>query len=249
VWGTVARRSGRIPFWRHGGLGLKIPGARPDLSSIAHMPVSRTNRSMNDIPKYLALFENFQPFSGYVPKGFLADFLGCLTDANFRTMWGANPVTAGGVGVTTECPSVTWGETFFEAVDWLEAAREARESYTMFTLGACYGSQAVGAYKAFQRLNPMPAKLVAVEADPENFCWLQKNFRDNGINPDKHWLLQCALSDSTKPVLFPVGSPGSGANNCHATNHQSSRVQYAQRPQTPPLVSALAPLLDGREIC
>jgi hypothetical protein len=36
------------------------------------------------------------------------------------------------------------GEGWFEAVNWVEAAREARGRYVMITLGACYAAQAVG---------------------------------------------------------------------------------------------------------
>src|SRR5439155_22624691 len=105
---------------------------------------------------------------------------------------------------------------------------EAWDRYMMITLGACYGGQAVGAYKALQLVNPMPAKLCAIEADPENFNWLKKHFRDNGIDPDQHWLLNCALSDTNTPVFFPEGSPGSGANDCMATNDRLARAGYAQ---------------------
>jgi hypothetical protein len=182
----------------------------------------------NDLARQLALFDGFKPFSGYVPSGFLVDFVGSLTDAKFRAMWGVDPTQVGGGEVATSRPVVTWGEGFFEAVSWFEAARAARGSYTMITLGACYGAQAVGAYLVLQRLNPMPAKLVAVEGDPENFAWAQKHFRDNSIDPNRHWLINCAISDSNKPVLFPVGEPGSGVNNCIATNTERSRRIYAE---------------------
>jgi hypothetical protein len=184
---------------------------------------------MNDIEKYLAVFEGFEPFSGYVPRGYQVDFLGSLTDANFRTMWGVDPSSEGGGTATTACPRGNGGETFFEAVDWFESVREARGSYTMITLGACYGAQAVGAYLTLQRLNPMPCKLVAVEPDPENFVWLKKHFRDNGIDPEQHWLIESALTNSNQPVLFPIGSPGSGAQNCLATNNHSARVEISQQ--------------------
>ena len=181
---------------------------------------------MNDIKKWLDRLQDITPFEGYVPKGFIVDFLGCLTDANFRVMWGVNPAETGGAYIVAARPDL--GEGFAEAVSWLEAAREARDAFVMITLGACYGGQAVGAYRALQQVNPMPAKLVAVEPDPENFVWLRKNFRDNGIDPKDHWLLNCALSDSNKPVLFPTGSPGSGANNCYYTNNPGTRREFAQ---------------------
>jgi hypothetical protein len=203
---------------------------------------------MNDLEKHLGLFADFAPFDGFVPRGFLVDFLGCLTDAQFRQMWGVNPETVGGGNVRTERPNVTWGEGFFEIVDWFESARDAVGTYTMITLGACYGAQAVGAYKALQRINPMPAKLVAVEAEPGNYEWVKRHFRDNGIDPERHWLLNCALSDSNKPVLFPVGESGSGVNNCIATNDPRSRRIYAQQisklPNVAELVHSL--IVDGK---
>jgi len=206
-----------------------VPATQPPQDLARAEPPQRRSGTVNDLEKYLPLFENFEPFSGFVPKGFLVDFLGTLTDASFRAAWGVDPNQEGGRYITAERPSVAWGEGFFEAVNWLEAAREARKTYTMITLGACYGTQAICAYRALQLLNPMSAKLVAVEADPQNFMWLTKNFRDNGIDPAAHWLLPCAMSDSNKPVLFPVGSAGSGANNCISTNELSARVAFAKQ--------------------
>ena len=51
--------------------------------------------------------------------------------------------------------------------------------------------------------------------------------RDNGIDPSAHWLVHKAISDSDAPVLFPVGAPGVGSNNCFGTNTGNSRQIYA----------------------
>ena len=203
---------------------------------------------MNDLGRHLAQFENFEPFIGFVPKGFLVDFLGCLTDAEFRAMWGVEPDKVGNGEVRTTKPDVTWGEGFFEIVDWFESAREASGTYTMITLGACYGAQAVGAYRTLQRINPMPSKLVAVEAEPGNFEWVKRHFLDNGIDPEQHWLLNSALSDSNKPVLFPIGESGAGVNNCIATNDPRSRRIYAQQMREHPHVADLvySLILEGK---
>jgi hypothetical protein len=203
---------------------------------------------MNDLQKHLSSFDGFRPFSGYVPKGFMVDFLGTLTDATFRAMWGIDPETTGDGEVSTEGPRLTWGEGFFEALSWFESARDARGAYTMITLGACYGSQAVGAYRALQRVNPLPCRLVAVEAEPKNFEWVKKHLRDNGIDPDDHWLINCALSDTNKPVLFPVGEAGSGVNNCVATNTLTSRQIYADQIAAHPNLAEIVHniILDGK---
>lgn len=189
-------------------------------------PSSPRFKAMNDLQAYGDIFARITPWSGEVPKGYLVDFLGTLTAADFRVMFGVNPDTAGGKKLVTRAPSIGDGEGWFEAVNWVVSAQEARGRYVMVTLGACYGAQAVGSYRALQQLNPLPFKLVAVEPDPENMAWTRRHFRDNGIDPDLQWFVQSALSDTNAPVFFPVGSPGTGAQNCVATNERAAREAY-----------------------
>ena len=180
---------------------------------------------------YTCSTHELTPWKGEVPKGFLVDFLGVLTDGTFRTQFGIDPSAIGGAFSSHSCSSKSRTENaewWFETVNWFEAAREARDHYVMITLGACYGAQAVGAYRALQIVNPLPCKLVAVEPVPANYHWVRKHFKDNGIDPDDHWLVPMAISDSNDPVLFPVGAPGSGANNCVATNDPKERAILAE---------------------
>jgi hypothetical protein len=183
---------------------------------------------MNKLKDYAKIFDGIQPFSGPVSGGYLIDFLGTRTDANFRTIFGVEPAKVGGGSVQTNVPTITDGEGWFEAVNWVVSAREARNRYVMVTLGACYGTQAVGSYRALQAINPMPYKLVAVEPEPKNYEWTAQHMRDNGIDPDEQWLLPFAISDRNEPVYFPVGSPGSGAQNCYSTNEMPAREFYVQ---------------------
>jgi hypothetical protein len=182
---------------------------------------------VNNLKNYGSIFDDITPFSGMVPEGFAVDFLGTLTDANFRTMFGVDPKTTGGATVQTQLPTMaTYGEGWFEAVNWIEAARAARDRFVMVTLGACYGAQAVGSYKALQAINPMPYRLVAVEPEPDNVKWIVRHMRDNGIDPEDQWIISSAISDVNDPVLFPVGSPGSGAQNAFVTNMETARETY-----------------------
>jgi hypothetical protein len=183
---------------------------------------------MNDLRSYADIFKGVKPWSGPVPAGYLVDFLGTLTDARFRIPFGIDPAAVGGGPVATRLPVIEDGEGWFEAVNWVEAARQARGRYVMVTLGACYAAQAVGAYRALQTLNPMPCKLVAVEPEPENCQWIRRHMRDNSIDPEDHWLIPLAISDRNDPVLFPVGSPGTGAQNCVSTNERIAREIYAR---------------------
>lgn len=185
---------------------------------------------MNDLTAFRDVFAGLKPWSGEIPEGFLVDFMGTLTDVEFRLDFGGDPASAKRRHVETVLPGIgdgSNGEGWFEAVNWIEAAREARDRFVMITLGACYGAQAVGAYRAIQMINPMPCRLVLVEPEPDNCKWIVRHLRDNGIDPEKQWIVPFAISNGTDPVFFPVGSPGTGAQNCLATNERLARKVYA----------------------
>jgi hypothetical protein len=185
---------------------------------------------MSELAAHQALLDGWTPWAGLVPVGFVADFMGILTDIKFCPMSGLAPSDVGGGWVQTAPPQLGDGgnaEVWFETVNCLATARDARDGFVMMTLGAHYGAQAVGAHQALRRLNPLPCKLVVVEPEPENFAWMVQHLRNNGIDPAAHWLLPLALSDSNAPAFFPIGAPGTGANNCLATNEAAARQSYA----------------------
>ncbi len=184
---------------------------------------------MNDLEAFAGVFDGMTPYSGMVEPGFIVTGMGRMTDARFHTIWGVDAAEEGGQATTLQFPTATDGEAWFEAVNWVEAAREARGAYVMATLGACYGGQAVDAYLALQAVNPMPATLVAVDPVPENIAMTRQHFRDNGIDPDDHWIVEAAVSDSNQPVLFPVGAPASGTQNCVFYNSPAGRAALALR--------------------
>jgi hypothetical protein len=200
----------------------------------------------NDLEPFREVFEGLKPWSGYVPPRFIADFLGVLIDIEFHSMWftepGLNPAAYdpdfnpdkfGGSHHETTLPKIFGAtapeaEVWFETVDWLTSAREARDRYVMISLGANYGAQLVAAYRALQAINPMPYKLVAVEPVPGNLDWIKRHMQNNGIDPNEQWIIPLAISDAIEPLFFPVGAAGFGANNCYATNEPAARTQYAR---------------------
>ena len=185
---------------------------------------------MNDLQNYQDAFQGLTPWSGHVPRGYLADFLGIFTDVKFLPLSGLDRRTVGGGKVATRLPEIGEGrngEGWFEAINWVDAVRDARKRFVMMSLGAHYGAQLVGAHRMLQILNPMSSTLVAVEAEPENYTSISEHMRNNGIDPDLHWLLRMAVSDTREPALFPVGAPGIGSNNCFATNTPNSRRIFA----------------------
>jgi hypothetical protein len=181
---------------------------------------------MNDLGAFASVFDAIAPYDGTPPAGFYADWLGAITDARFRAYTGLRPEEVGGAPVRHRLPRIEDGEGWFESVNQVEAAREARGRFVMVSLGACYGAQAVGSYLALRRLSQMPCKLVAVEPEPVNLSWIAQHFRANGIDPDEHWLIGAAIGATNQPTLFPVGAPGSGAQNCICTNDDAARAAY-----------------------
>jgi len=230
--GPIKRRAARgqsVAEWLRLPSPTALPLPRWSGTAVGLPSAPRVAKTSNALNTYQPLLDALGPWSGSVPKGFLVDFLGILTDANFRTQFGVDPAKAGGTYTATEIPPIEGGngEWWFEVVNWFEAAREAHDRFVMITLGANYGAQAVGAHRALQIVNPMPCKLVAVEPVPENYLWVRKHFKDNGIDPDDHWLVPAAISDTNQPVFFPIGAPGSGANNCMSTDTLDERNALA----------------------
>lgn len=204
------------------GRAAPIVGSPPLAVDRDRPPAGATAERFAEVEALLRLI---QPWSGDVPSGYSVDFLGILTDGSF--LWNkAGPF--GGRHETTSLPTVaTHGEAWFEVASWLLSARDAQDRYVAISLGAAFGAQLVGAWKALQAINPLPARLVAVEPVPEQCRWMRSLMTTNGIDPDAHWIIQAAVGPDNEPMLFPVGAPGSGLNESVITNSAQSRQAYA----------------------
>jgi hypothetical protein len=77
---------------------------------------------INDVGRYAELFDGVTPWSGHVPPGYLVDFCGTMTaaeftseadDARFRLMVAGD----GGRLIYTSLPAIADGEAWFEAAN------------------------------------------------------------------------------------------------------------------------------------
>jgi FkbM family methyltransferase len=187
-----------------------------------HKPI-HTSERFAEIDSMLA---QVVPWSGQVPDGYVVDFLGILTDGSF--LWNKTG-PFGGHYVRTTLPTFSsYGEGWFEVADWFYSARDARGQYVAISLGAAFGAQLVGAWKTLQAINPLPARLVAVEPLPQHYDWIRQHMAVNGIDPDQHWIVQAALGPNNEPILFPIGAPGTGLTASVPTNSTASRQIYAK---------------------
>jgi hypothetical protein len=228
-WDAAAKKLERL---RALEARIVLPPDTPGRRAKLHVPPVAPPLGANDLQRFAEIFDEITPWSGTVPSGFEVDFLGTLISKKFLQAWGDDASIVAGTHLQTARPRLAEGangEFWFEAVDWVQAAREERNRFVMVTLGALYGYQAVGSQRALQLLNPMPYVLVAVEPDPENMEWVRCHMRDNGIDPDRQWLVQSAMGPTNQPAFFPVGSPGSGAQNCISTNEEVARKNYLER--------------------
>ena len=131
---------------------------------------------MNNLAAHQRVLERLTPWSGAVPDGFIVDFLGALTDVEFRLDWGVTREMTVARTQNTTTPTIGSGdngELWFEAVNWVETVQAARGSYTMMMLGACYGG-------AESRRGERYSSLIRC---PVSWCWLNQNLRiSNGLS-------------------------------------------------------------------
>jgi FkbM family methyltransferase len=140
----------------------------------------------------------FAKFPGGPPAAagdaFVADFLGTVKRREFDPF----PHTM----------ALDFNEEYFEWIDLLEAVVEAEDRFTMIELGAGFGRWLVrGARAVRQYHGDLPTRLVGVEADPTHFEWMLQNFRDNGLDPAAHQLVEAAVDARDGEVRFLVDSP------------------------------------------
>jgi hypothetical protein len=222
-------KSLRSLFWRR---SQGEPARSPHPPERRAAPQS-INPATNDLLKYAKIFDSIPYWRGKVPAGHIVDFLGTVTPREFLEPWPAPDIFVDGAEIALPWPALgvnrVGGDVWFEAANWVLAAREARERFVMMTLGALHGHQAIGSCRTLMLLNPMPYKLVAVEAVPENMRRLRILMRNNGIDPDAQWLIEAAVSGTNEPAFFPVGAPNAGSQNCLSTDDKAVREDYLKR--------------------
>lgn len=164
------------------------------------------------------LFDGIVPWKGEVKKGRQRSCIGALHPIK---PWDRDKVFPDETEYQeTGLPRINWGEAYFEWVSMFMAVRAARRSFTMVSLGAHFGGPLVDSALALQKLNPMPCFLVGVEADPHMCAMLDEHFRENGIDPNDHWIINCAVNDTNRPVVFPVSEMRTGANSVLRTSEE-----------------------------
>jgi FkbM family methyltransferase len=154
------------------------------------------------------VFSRFERFRGTVPTEFHVNFLGVMT----RNAYTSGLFTARGwhfpPSGLVEPTYPLLDDEYFEWIDTLEAVLDAKQRFTAIELGAGFGRWLVNAAAAARQQRPdLEVRLIGVEAEPTHFQWMKQHFRDNGLDPEQHQLLEAAIDGADRTCSFYVGRP------------------------------------------
>ncbi len=201
---------------------------------------------MNELGPLIETFAGLTPWPEPCPSGSVSNFLGVMTDQEFLERHHPSNVERGEPDQAPEMllPKVPDGEPFFEFAAIYKAVSAARERFVMIELGGGYAARSVDAHRLLQKLNPMPSQLTIVEAEPTHFEWAKRHLRANGIDPLDHWLINTAVSASSDPRLFQLGSGIYYNGIVKEEDIKATVKQLVERKQTPEVLWNL--MLGGR---
>ena len=184
--------------------GQTAPGeTRFELEALEVQVPAGENLPESLCPDVHPIFSKFPRWSGTIPASCGANWVGTFTNPEYR----GQPRSGLEAGVVQpRLPPLD--EEYFEWIDLLEAAAEARDGFTMVELGAGWGRWMVDGWSALRRINKtdFPINLIGVEADPQHFAWMRKHFRNNGLDPDRHRLIEAAVMADDGTTHFQSGA-------------------------------------------
>lgn len=166
------------------------------------------------MPEHHPVFDKFEVFSSdTIPVdchwGFLGEIQRKHYDTEVAIVLGLAPIEYAPGQLRYGNPPPL-NEEYHEWIDVLEAAIAAQNCFTMIELGAGFGKW-IGRGGLAVRLyhDHLPLKLIAVEAEPTHFQWLQQHLKDNGFEPESYELIEAAVDAQDGEVTFQIGDPGS----------------------------------------
>jgi FkbM family methyltransferase len=178
---------------------------------------------MPPAPVHHDVISRFTRWSGRVPAGHYADFLGAWYKTDYFKM---DPSAAPPPEHVVEPGLPGFNEEYFEWIDLLQAVCAASGRFTMFELGAGWGRWTASAAAAC-RQRGLEYRLVSVEAEPTHFQWLIENLDDNGVRRECCTLVEAAVTGHDGTVSFHVGDPATWYGQCVGGAAQVRSVSLA----------------------
>jgi FkbM family methyltransferase len=150
-------------------------------------------------PSHHRIFDVFRPDSPQTSTDAVLNFIGAKM---------AGSVLPEGQFYLSNNDIPQFGEEYFEWIDILTAASEARGKFVMLELGAGFGRWgAIGALAA-RRRGIEEIHLGLVEAEPQHAAWLHEHMANNAILPAEYQLYEVAVGGSRATAQFIVRMPG-----------------------------------------
>jgi len=124
----------------------------------------------------------------------------------------------GKTGNVLEAFTLAYNEDLHAFIDLVGAIESAKQSFCMVELGAGYGRWLALGANACNLMNKPLGTLIACEAEPTHYKWMQEHFRDNKLNPEHHKLVWGIVSDQAGSLPFYVGKSDSWYGQSIAQN-------------------------------
>ncbi len=144
------------------------------------------------------VFNSFRNCEELANEQFWFDYIGTRIDHRFHS------VKFDMTGVT-KVPVPIVDEEYFEWVDILQSASEAKDRFVVVELGAGYGRWAARACLAARQRGVADINAILVEAEPVHAEWSAQHMRNNGI--DNFRVFQAAIGRSVGKTQFVVEMP------------------------------------------
>jgi hypothetical protein len=151
-----------------------------------------------------AIFANFQKHHGVGRPGFIANFLGGLTDVRFVP--GIDSLSGFVEGYPI--PGNFHGDTL-EWVGTLRAALDASGTFTMLELGAGWAPWCVIGYLAAKQRGLSEIRVIGVEGDAGHIKFIKETFAANGIGPEVGKVIHGVVGVTDGDALFPEANDAS----------------------------------------
>lgn len=154
-------------------------------------------------PEELSLIREHFSLSPAPVPGFIVDRLGVRTRGS--SLWDQVQFLVGTV-IPPPIPNDFHAEAI-EYIGLLKTVRSARGKYVAMELGAGWGPWVVAGAVAARNAGIRDISLLAVEGDPGHFAFLRQHFVDNGLDPNRHLLLQAAVGTLAGRARWPRVDP------------------------------------------
>jgi FkbM family methyltransferase len=155
-----------------------------------------------------SILKRFEPWSGTIPAGYFAYFLGNIARADYWAFSKDQRAIYDGERFHVfSTPS--FDDNLFDWIVMLEAVADGEGPFAMAALGAGWGRWLVAAAFASRQAGRAPLQLIGVEAEPTHFAWMREHFQDNGLDPAEHELIHAAAARESGHAWFYFGRPDS----------------------------------------